>query len=92
MATDYYDDENVGPTGGNQTTEKPAEGSGDDQTFVLPKSIAGGKKVGDEITVKIVADHEDSYEVQAVASKPEEETPMEDEMPMKAHAADMGMY
>ena len=97
---DYFDEE-PGPasTAGAATPpEKPQEEAGDDQTFVLPKAIAGGKtfNVGDEMVVEIVADHEDTYEVKYAEGKgadQETETPPE-ETPTKGPTAggDEEMY
>lgn len=77
MPQDYFDDS---PEKTGTTTAKPEE-SGDEQTYVLPKAIAGGKtlKPGDQMTVKIVAEHEDSFEVQNVPEAAPEETETETE-------------
>lgn len=75
MADGYMDDDEAPPadTGTAEATpsEEPAEDTGDEQTFVLPKAIAGGKtfKVGDEMVVEIVAEHEDSFEVKYAPEK-----------------------
>lgn len=65
----YFDD----AESGGQPAPPATEEAGTDQTFTLPKSIAQGLKPGDELTVRIVADHEDSYEVQAAGSEEEPE-------------------
>lgn len=100
---DYFNDgpENTGTKAPAATTEK--EPSGDEQTFVLPKSIAGGKKFqpGDEMVVEIVAEHENSFEVKYAPeakseepatepeTEPEEENEPESEMPMKGEMDSM---
>lgn len=89
MPQDYFDD-TPEPTG-KPTPPSKSDESGDDQTFVLPKAIAGGKsfKPGDEMVVEIVAEHEDSFEVkyapEVKSDETKTETPTEDEsdMPMK---------
>lgn len=75
MPDGYMDDDEsmAAPSGPAQEAppEEPAEETGDEQTFVLPKAIAGGKtfKVGDEMVVQIVAEHEDSFEVKYAPEK-----------------------
>lgn len=78
MPEDYYgEDETVSAPAPTAETQPEPEESGDEQTFVLPKAIAGGRKfdVGDEMVVEIVADHEDSYEVKYASEKRTEEQP-----------------
>lgn len=99
MPQDYFDDSPE-----PKATGKPKDESSDDQTFVLPKSIAGGKKFkpGDEMVVQIVAEHEDSFEVkyapETTTEEPEPdsgdtaeatETEEEPAMPMKEGADSM---
>lgn len=94
MPDNYFDDEpgeDNTPSTRKEIDQAKREESGDDQTFVLPKAIAGGKsfKPGDEMVVEIVAEHEDSFEVkyapEVKSEETEPETPTEDEsdMPMK---------
>lgn len=68
----------------------PAEDSEGGQTYVLPKDCARGKSVGDTITVRIVGDHEDSFEVEPTTTE-EVDTEPEMESEMKA-PADAGAY
>lgn len=77
----YFDEEKAqAPEEEPQTSKADDTKSGDDKTYVLPKSIAGEKSVGDTLTLKIVAEHEDSLEVQPV-SESESETESEEPEP-----------
>jgi hypothetical protein len=96
MADNYYDDSadeqaDVTHPPESEAKSDPAEDteeSGDEQTFVLPKAIAGGQslKPGDRMEVEIVADHEDSYEVRKCDGESKDEASTEEPespMPMK---------
>lgn len=96
MPQDYFDDSPEDAGKPTPSPNKENEESGDEQTFVLPKAIAGGKsfKPGDEMVVEIVAEHEDSFEVKYASEAPAEEEPTEEpqsDMPMKGGMMDSMM-
>lgn len=64
----YGDSQVAAPSGPDE--EEQEEGQ---QTTTVPKSICPGMKVGDEMVLKIVADHDQSWEVAYAPGKDQEE-------------------
>lgn len=58
-----------------QSTETVDEEAAESPSALLPKTILGGKKfeVGDEVVLRIKADHGDEVEVEYAPEKPEGE-------------------
>lgn len=67
MPNDYYDDgappDQTSMPAKSDTPEQEEENRDSEQTTLIPSSLCPGMDVGDEIVLKIVATHEDEYEV-----------------------------
>lgn len=72
MAENYYEDSGAG-------TPAPAAPPAESETATIPKSLCPGMKVGDSVTLKIVRELEDEYEV-SYPPKTEEEPEESEEM------------
>jgi len=82
MPEDYYSD---APVGAPEAEPAARDQTADEQTTaVIPKSICPGMKVGDEVVLRIVAEHADEFEVsyapeeggdEEEAAEPGEEAP-----------------
>lgn len=83
MPNDYYDDgaphDQTSAMASDESPEKAEDRQDSERTTLIPESLCPGMDVGDEIVLKIVAAHEDEYEV-AYAPKKESKSKEEPSM------------
>lgn len=78
---DMYSDAQAGNSDQKPESQGDPEEQSESKSYLLPKAIAEGKdfKPGDEIVLRIVADHDDQFEVEYAPAKEQEKEPQQPE-------------
>jgi hypothetical protein len=69
--------------------EKPEEEHEGGKTAMLNKEVCPDKSVGDTMTLRVIADHDQEYEVEEVKDGEEEEAPHEEAAMPKGGGGEM---